>query len=136
MSRRRDRWGPPPPGGVRPTDPPQVIELYPNPPPPPAPPVDLTAGGAAPEVIELYPNAVPPHPLFDRAASLAGLQAAFALLDDDELQVARLRMFGVRLADIAEELGMHDEDVEQTWKRARQKLGNALFGKQPSPPPS
>jgi DNA-directed RNA polymerase specialized sigma24 family protein len=85
-------------------------------------------------VIELYPNPVPPHPLFDRAGALAGLQAAFALLDDDELQVVRLRLLGVRLVAIAEELGVHDEDVERTWKRARKKLGNALFGKQPSPP--
>lgn len=100
--RRRDHWVDPLPGGLRPK-PLQIIEL------------DLTAD--------------PPPTAFDRAAAQAGLQAAFATLTDDELQVARLRVLGVRLVDIGAELGLLDEEVELLWKQARCKLGTTLFGK-------
>ena len=71
----------------------------------------------------------PPPPPFDRAAALADLQAAFALLTDDELRIARRRMLGIRLEDIGEGLGMGDKEVEKLWKQARRKLGNAIFRK-------
>jgi hypothetical protein len=91
----------------------------------------LTPGGPPIEIIELYPSPLPPPPPpFDRAGALAGLQTAFALLTNDELRVTRLRMLGVRLVDIGEELEMLDEDVETLWKQARNKLGMAIFGEQ------
>jgi hypothetical protein len=103
MSRRkrRGRWDPPTPGGTRPTEPLEIIELYPNP--------------------------LPPPPRFDRAAALAGLQTAFALLTDDELRIARVRMLGVPLVDIAETFHLGQDEVEKLWKQARRKLYHALF---------
>jgi DNA-directed RNA polymerase specialized sigma24 family protein len=80
------------------------------------------------EIIELYPNPLPPPPRFDRGAALAGLQTAFALLTDDELRIARVRMLGVRLTDIAATFRLSTEEVEKLWKQARRKLGNTLFG--------
>lgn len=59
---------------------------------------------------------------------IAPLQIAFALLTDDELEVARLRMFGIPYVEISEDLGVSDEEAEKLWKQARQKLGKALFG--------
>jgi DNA-directed RNA polymerase specialized sigma24 family protein len=97
--------GPYPYVELRPKSPPlQITEAGPLPPPPPAPP-------------------------FVRAAALTDLQTAFALLSDDELQVARQRMLGIHLEDIGEDLGLGDEEVEKLWKQARRKLGNAIFGK-------
>jgi DNA-binding CsgD family transcriptional regulator len=76
----------------------------------------------------LHPNPLPPPPRFDRAAALAGLQAAFALLTDDELRIARVRMLGARLVDIAEEFDLDEQEVAKLWKQARRKLGSTLFG--------
>lgn len=92
------------------------VELRPK-----SPPLQITEAGPLPPP--------PPPPPFDRAAALADLQAALALLTDDELQVARQRMLGIRLVDIAEGLGIGDEEVEKLWKQARRKLGIATFGK-------
>jgi DNA-directed RNA polymerase specialized sigma24 family protein len=92
------------------------VELRPN-----SPPLQITEAGPMP--------LPPPPPPFNREAALAGLQTAFALLTDDELQVARLRMLGVPYDSISEELGMLDDEVEKLWKQARRKLGTALFGK-------
>lgn len=132
MSRRNRKWGPPLPGPCQNRGPsmsemisddekaglplPPLVELTPR-----SPPLTISEAGPLPPE--------PPPPPLDRAAALAGLQAAFALLTDEELQVARLRMLGVRLVDIGEELWFLDADVEELWKSARNKLGNALFGK-------
>lgn len=91
------------------------VELRPK-----SPPLQITEAGPLPEP--------PPPPPFNRETALTGLQAAFAHLTDDELQVARLRMLAVPYADISEELGMLDGEVEKLWKQARRKLGAALFG--------
>jgi DNA-binding CsgD family transcriptional regulator len=72
---------------------------------------------------------LPELPPFDRAAALAGLQEAFTQLTDDELEVARMRILGIPYAEIAEELGMLDDEVEQLWKLARRKLGGSLTSK-------
>ena len=96
---------------------------------PPLPYVELRPKSAPLTITEGGPLPLPPDPPpFDRVTSLAGVQAAFVLLTDDELQVARLRMLGTRLIDIAEELGFHDDEVERLWKQARSKLGRAIFG--------
>jgi hypothetical protein len=104
MSRRKRPGRPdlPLPGGVRPTGPAEIIELHSNP--------------------------LPPPPRFDRETTLAGLQAAFALLTDDELRVARVRMLGIRLVDIADELELEDDEAVALWRSARRKLVTALFG--------
>jgi DNA-directed RNA polymerase specialized sigma24 family protein len=95
------------------------------------PPVELRPGGPAVEIVEGYPNPLPPprRPLaFDRGVALAGLQAAFAQLTDDELQVTRMRMLGAPFLDISEELAVRKERVEKLWKQARRKLSAAMFG--------
>jgi DNA-binding CsgD family transcriptional regulator len=97
----------------------------------PVPPlVELRAGGPPLEIVEAYPNPLPPprrpRP-FDRNVALAGLQSAFALLTDEELQVARMRMLGAPFLDISEELAMRPERVEKLWKQARRKLGIVLL---------
>jgi DNA-directed RNA polymerase specialized sigma24 family protein len=95
----------------------------------PLPYVELTPAGPPLQITEAGPMPEPPPPPpFNRDATLAALQAAFALLTDDELQVVRLRMFGMRYCDIAEELAALDDDVEKLWKQARRKLGAAIFG--------
>ncbi len=130
---RRERPKPLP-GWNPPTDPAEIIEQISDDekaglPLPPT--VELRPGGPAVEIVEGYPNPLPPprRPrAFDRAAALAGLQTAFAQLTDDELQVARMRMFGAPFLDISEELAVRKERVEKLWKQARRKLGRALFG--------
>jgi len=132
MSRRNRRWDPPLRGPCLNLGP-QMTEMISDDdkagiPLPPM--VELTPSGPPLTISEMHPSPLPPPPPpLDRTAALAGLQAAFALLDDDELQVARLRMLGVRLVDISEELEMHDEDAVKLWKQARRKLGYAIFGK-------
>lgn len=91
--------------------------------------VELRPKGPPLEITESGPLPLPPEPPpFDRAVALAGLQAAFALLTDEELEVARLRMLGVRYIDISEELRLVEDEVRRVWKRARRKLGKAFFG--------
>jgi hypothetical protein len=87
---------------------------------PAGPPLTITDAGPMPDP--------PPPPPFDRAAALAGLQAAFALLTDDELRVARRRMLGIPLFEIAIDLRLGDDEAAAFWKSARRKLGTALFG--------
>lgn len=127
--RQRPHSGPPPSG--KPSHPgPQITELRSQEElagEPPLPLVELRPAGPPLEIIELHPSSDEPPPPFDRAAALAGLQAAFALLTDDEIQVARLRMLGAPSLDISEELAIRQELVEKLWKRARRKLGAALF---------
>ena len=133
MSRRK-RWVAPLPGGKPPTEPVEITELVSDDEKAGKPlpsPVELRPGGPPVEIVEAYPNPLPlppPPPSFDREAALAGLQSAFALLTDDELQVARMRMLGARYVDISEELAMREERVEKLWKQARRKLGKAIFG--------
>jgi DNA-binding CsgD family transcriptional regulator len=91
------------------------VELRPK-----SPPLQITEAGPLPEP--------PPPPPFNREVALAGLQTAFSLLTDEELEVARLRMLGVPYADISEELGIAAEEAEKLWKHARRKLGVAIFG--------
>jgi DNA-directed RNA polymerase specialized sigma24 family protein len=131
MSRRK-RWVGPPPGSQPNREPGEIIELSSDdekggePPLPPR--VELRPCGPRLEIIELHPTPLRPEPPpFDRARALAGLQAAFAELTDDELEVARVRMLGVAYADVAEELDRDDDEVERLWKRARRKLGTALY---------
>ncbi len=96
---------------------------------PPLPYVELRPKSPPLQISEAGPLPLPsPPPPFDRQAALAGLQAAFAQLTDDELEVARLRMVGIPYDSISEELGLLDEEVEKLWKRARRKLGLSLFG--------
>ncbi len=91
--------------------------------------VELRPKGPPAEITEAGPLPLPPEPPpFDRDAALAGLQAAFALLTDDELEVARMRMLGARYIDISEALAIRTERAEQLWKSARRKLGKAIFG--------
>lgn len=96
---------------------------------PPLPSVELTPKSPPLQITELYPSPEPPPPPpFNRETALVELQAAFAALSDEELQIARLRMLGVPYADISEELELLDEEVEKLWKRARRKLGTVMFG--------
>jgi DNA-directed RNA polymerase specialized sigma24 family protein len=98
------------------------VELTPK-----SPPLQITEAGPLPEP--------PPPPPFNREAALAGLHAAFSLLTDEELEVARLRMLGVPYADISEEIGVVEEEAEKLWKQARRKLGMAMFrGRSVTPP--
>ena len=122
------------PGWNPPTEPVEVMEMMSddekagNPLPPL---VELRPGGPPVEIVEGYPNPLPPlrsPPQFKREVALAELQAAFALLTDDELQVAQMRMLGARYIDISEALAIRQERVEKLWKQARRKLGTALFG--------
>lgn len=135
MGRRSRRWDPPLSGPCQNRGPsmsesvsddekagkplPPLVELTPA-----GPPITITEAGPLPPE--------PPPPPFDRAAALADLQAAFGALPDEELQVARLRMLGVPIWDIALELNYLDDEVEKLWKQARRKLGTALFGKRQS----
>ena len=131
MSRKNDRWVRPLPGPCPNLGPQMTVMIsdddkagVPLP-----PPVELTPRSPPLEITEMYPNPLPPPPPpFDRAAALAGVQAAFALLGDDEFRVARLRMLGVRFVDIGDELELSDDEVVKLWKQARKKLGNAIFG--------
>ena len=131
MSRRKRRWDPPLPGPCLNLGP-SMSEMIGDDekagkPLPPL--VELTPRSPALTFSEMHPSPLPPPPPpFDRAAALAGLQAAFALLTDEELQVARLRMLGVPVDEISVELGMLDDEVRTLWKAARRKLGTALFG--------
>jgi DNA-binding CsgD family transcriptional regulator len=122
------------PGWNPPTEPVEVIEMMSDDekagkPLPPL--VELRPGGPPVEIVEAYPNPLPAPPTerpFSRDHALAGLQAAFALLTDDELQVAQMRMLGAPFIDISEVLAIRQERVEKLWKQARRKLGTALFG--------
>ena len=129
---RRNRWTAPLPGAKPPTESAEIIELVSDGDKAGLPlplPVEMRAGGPLLEIVELYPNTfLPEQPPFDRTAALAELQTAFAQLTDDEIQVARMRILGAPYTGISEELGMPDEEVEKQWKRARRKLGAALFG--------
>ncbi len=130
MGRRNRQWDPPL-GGPCPNLGPQMSESVSD---------DEKAGKPMPPLVELRPCGPPlqiteagpmpdePSPPFNREAALGGLQAAFAALSDDEIQVARLRMLGVRYVDISEELGLQTEEVEKIWKRTRRKLGTVMFG--------
>jgi DNA-binding CsgD family transcriptional regulator len=97
----------------------------------PLPPVvELRSGGPPVEIVEAYPNELPPHRTprpFDREAVLAKLRSGFTSLTDDEMQVAELRMLGVPFLDISEAIALRPELVQKLWKRARRKLGAALF---------
>lgn len=134
MARRNRRWDPPlsgPPSNLGPQmsesnsveeragkqGPFPYVELHPK-----SPPLQITEAGPVAETPQPSP--------FNRQPALAGIQAAFAQLTDEELQVARLRMLGVPYADIAAELGLVVDEVEELWKLARRKLGTALFGGQ------
>jgi hypothetical protein len=138
MGRRNRRWDPPL-GGPCPNLGPQMSESVSD---------DEKAGLPLPPLVELRPTGPPisiteagPMPLapeepFDRQAALAGIQAAFAELTDDELRVARFRLLGVPYDSIAEEVEMLDEEVEKLWKQARRKLGTAMFGERAAAPPA
>ncbi|MBY0458435.1 MAG: hypothetical protein K2V38_13935 [Gemmataceae bacterium] len=130
MSRRNRRWDPPLSGpclnlGPSMSESNSVEERAGA---PPLPYVELRPAGPPLQITEAGPMPVPPPPPFVREEVLARIQTAFALLTDDELRVARLRMLGVPFVDIREELETLDEDVETLWKSARRKLGAALFG--------
>src|SRR5262245_989254 len=131
MSRRQHRhWAPPPsePPSNRGPSMSESVSDDEKAGKPIGPYVELRPKSPPLQITELHPTEEPPPPPpFNREAALAGLQAAFTLLTDDELQVARLRMFGIPYEDISEELRMLDEEVVKLWKQARRKLGNALF---------
>lgn len=122
------------PGWNPPTEPVEVMEMISDDekaglPLPPM--VELRPGGPPVEIVEALPNPLPPSrepPPLDRAAALICLQAAFALLTDEELEVARMRMLGARYIDISEALAIRTERAEHLWKQARRKLGKAIFG--------
>lgn len=139
MARRNRRWDPPLPGPCANHGPSmsESISIEERNGVPVGPYVELRPKSPPLTITEAGPLPLPPDPPpFDRAAALTGLQAAFALLADDELQVAQLRMLGTRLIDISEELGFRDDEVEKLWKQARRKLGEAIFGgNEPDPTP-
>ncbi len=126
------------PGWNPPTEPMEVIEMvsdeekagHPLP-----PLVELRPGGPPVEIVEGYPNPLPalrqPRP-FDRAEVLAKLQAAFALLTDEELQVAQMRMLGAPFLDISEALALRQERIIKLWKQARRKMGRTIFPETPA----
>jgi len=99
MSRRR-RWIAPLPGGTRPTEP---IE------------------------IELHPNPLPPERPITREGTLAGVQAGFASLTDEELRVARLWLRGVAFHDVCAKLNLSEKEVRQHWREMRRKLRAGLI---------
>lgn len=105
MPRRADRWADPAPGGTPPTEPIQVIDLYPNPLPPPPPPLT-------------------------REASLATIQAGFASLTDDELTLARLWLLGKSVQDVQTRLRLDDKAVGELVRGMRLKLKDALKPKE------
>lgn len=86
------------------------------------PPVD------PPEVINLYPNPVAPRAPVTREGTLAGIQAGFASLDDRELQLARLWLRGVAFHDVCSRLDLSEPAVRKIWRQMRQKLRAALLG--------
>src|SRR5215207_10490434 len=90
MGRRNDRWAPPARGGKPPTEPAEAIDLYPNPLPPPRPPET-------------------------RATILADLQAGFAALNEDELKVAQLWIYGRSIADVCYFLKLSEKTVRKLW---------------------
>ena len=101
MSRRNDRWAPPPRGGKPPTEPIQVIDLYPNPIPLPGPPVT-------------------------HESTLAELQLGFASLTEDELKIARLWLLGHEFDDVCHLLQMEAKVMRNQWRAMRRKLRDAL----------
>lgn len=101
MGRRNDRWAPPARGGMPPTEPVEVVDLYPNP-------------------------QLAPRPPETRATILADLHAGFASLSDDELKVAQLWVYGRSLADVSHFLKLDEDTAHKLWKRMRRKLRTAL----------
>ncbi|WP_439628398.1 hypothetical protein [Gemmata sp.] len=97
---RRSRWTAPPPGAAHPSEPPEIIDLHPNPLPPPA--------------------------AVSREETLAGVQAGFASLDDTELRLARLWLRGVAFHDVCSRLGLPEREVRALWRQMRRKLRAGL----------
>lgn len=103
MRRRRDdRWAPPLPGAKAPTEPVEIIELYPNPLPPPGPPET-------------------------RESTLADIQAGFAALTDDELALARLWLVGESVEDACSILKVREKKLLKLWRGMRGKVRFALL---------
>lgn len=131
MGRRNDRWAAPRPGprpiaswsGV--TDP--ATGDAAGPPEPPADDYILRSGPVEITVLEAAPPRPVPPP-FDRAETLAAIQAGFAGLDDAQLQVAMRRILGLSYFQIGLELGLAEEAAKSIWKGARDTLGVAIFG--------
>lgn len=131
MGRRNDRWAAPRPGprpiaswsGV--TDPATgdaAGQLE-----PPADDYILRSGPVEITVLEAAPPRPVPPP-FDRAETLAAIQAGFAGLDDTQLTVAMRRILGLSYFQIGIELGLAEETAKSIWKGARDTLGVAIFG--------
>lgn len=111
MGRRTDRWAPPPRGGKPPTEPVEPIDLYPN---------TLTE----------------PRPPETRETVLADLHAALAALNDEELKVAQLWIYGRSVADVCHFLKMDETRVRGLWKTMRRKLREALIAGAARTPPA
>ena len=107
MSRKNDRWAPPPRGAKPPTEPVEPIDLYPNP--------------------------LPPRPPETRETILADLHAGFVSLTSDELKVAQLWIFGRSLDDVCYFLKMEKRTVKRLWSSMRRKVRESLIkGNAPS----
>jgi DNA-binding CsgD family transcriptional regulator len=96
MSRPANRWADPAPGGTMPTEPIQVIDLYPNPLP-------------------------PQPPLLTR-----DIQAAFGGMTDAELILARLWLLGKSSREARDQLRMSRDTSDKLIRRIRRKLRDAL----------
>lgn len=131
MRRRNRRWDPPLPGPCQHVGPSMsesvsdaekagepiapLVELTPR-----SPPLTITEAGPCPE-----PAPAPPI-LLTRERTLAGTQAGFATLDDDELRVAHLWLVGKSLEGVCNELRLPATTVLKLWQQMRRKLREAL----------
>jgi DNA-binding CsgD family transcriptional regulator len=92
---------------------PPPVELTPR-----SPPLTITEAGPLPPE--------PPPPPFDRVAILAGVQAGFASLTDDELRVAQLWLIGESFDDVCDAIQMEEKTVRKLWQDMRRKLRAGL----------
>lgn len=102
MGRRKDRWAPPPRGGKSPTEPAEIIDLFPGP-------------------------LMPPRPPETRETMLADLHAGFASLTDEELKVARLWLYGRSVDEVCHFLKLSEKTARGLWRSMRRKLRNTLM---------
>jgi DNA-directed RNA polymerase specialized sigma24 family protein len=123
MGRRNRRWDPPLPGPCTNRGP-SMSESVSD---------DEKAGKPLAPLVELIlappPEGEHPHARsvpFDRGQALAGLQAAFASLTDDEVCIARVWLLGQSRSDACRLLRMDEDTAQKLWRSMRRKLRDGL----------